>query len=109
MKTFRRDKLKRLIEAGRVVTVDTYHYDDMTGESRSHTERPVGLTKSGPDEWKNRKEGTCYLFPHDFISKSGTCYEAGTHQATGDPLVTLIVHGNSNYTFRILPEGAVDK
>ena len=104
MKTFRRDKLRRLIAAGRVVATDTYHFDDMTGTSRNQTERPVGLTKSGPDEWKNRQEGTVYLFPSDFTSKSGTCYESGT-TPEGDLLVTLIVHGNSNFTFRILPQG----
>jgi len=107
MKTFRRDKLKRLIEANRVVLHDSYHFDDMTGESRTRgNPMPVGITESGPEMWKTRKEGTCYLFPSDFKTKSGCCYDAGVHQATGHQLVTLIVHSNSNYTFRILPEGA---
>lgn len=35
MITFRRDKLKRLIAANRVVLADSYHFDDMLGESRT--------------------------------------------------------------------------
>ena len=35
MKTYRRDKLRRLVEAGKVETVSTYHFDDMTGGDRS--------------------------------------------------------------------------
>lgn len=100
MITFRRDKLKRLIAANRVVLADSYHFDDMLGESRTKTEMPVALTESGPDMWKTRKEGTCYLFPSDFTSKSGCCYTSDANPN----LVTLIVHSNSNYTFRILPE-----
>jgi hypothetical protein len=42
MKTFRRDKLRKLIEAGRVVTVGTYSFDDMSGERRTSHEMPVG-------------------------------------------------------------------
>ncbi len=98
MTTFRRDKLKRLIAAGRVVTVSTYHFDDMTGESRGSKTLPVAMTVSGPDMWKDRKEGVCYLFPSDLTSKSGCCYVSGAD------LVTLIVHSNSSFTFRILPE-----
>src|SRR4051812_2817373 len=99
--TFRRDKLKRLIAANRVVLASAYHYDDMHGETRTEKEMPVALTQSGPDMWKTRKEGTCYLFPSDFSSQSGCCYRASSLR---DDLVTLIVHSNSNYTFRILPE-----
>jgi hypothetical protein len=40
MKTFRRDKLRRLVEAGRVETVYTYHYDDMMGEQRTRQRCP---------------------------------------------------------------------
>ncbi len=91
LKTFRRDKLRRLIEAGKVETVSTYHFDDMLGESRSHRPMPVAIM---PADWHDRKEGTCYLRESEFATKSGCCYER-------DGIVTLIVHGNSNYDFRI--------
>ena len=105
MKTFRRDKLRRLIEAGRVVTIDTYHFDDMTGESRTNKTMPVGITESGPDMWKTRKEGTCYLFPSDLTTKSGCAYISAESAIAGHEIVTLIVHSNSSFTFRILPKG----
>lgn len=104
--TFRRDKLKRLILANRVVLTSSYHFDDMLGESRTAKEMPVAMTESGPDMWKTRKEGTCYLFPSDLSSKSGCCYLASSSRTD---LVTLIVHSNSNYTFRILPEPFTNK
>jgi len=96
MKTFRRDKLRRLVEAGRVETVSTYHFDDMMGESRSHKPLPVAIK---PDDWRDRKEGICYLTDHDFTSGSGRCYVRD--DANG--IVTLIVHSNSSYELRILP------
>lgn len=92
MKTFRRDKLRRLVEAGRVETISTYHFDDMLGESRTHNPMPVAMR---PADWKDMKEGTVYLFPSDFRTKSGCCYESG------NGIVTLIVHSNSNYDLRI--------
>jgi hypothetical protein len=91
MKTYRRDKLRRLVEAGKVETVATYHYDDMSGERRSHGAMPVAIM---PAEWRDRKEGVCYLRPSEFSTKSGYCYER-------DGIVTLIVHQNSSYDFRI--------
>lgn len=93
MKTFRRDKLRRLVEAGRVVTVSTYHFDDMTGATQSAASMPVAIM---PADWRDRKEGVCYLYPSCFTSKSGTCYES-------NGVITLIVHSNSNYEFRIVP------
>jgi len=94
MKTFRRDKLRRLIEAGKVETVSTYHYDDMTGAERSNKPMPVAIM---PSDWHDRKEGVCYLFPSDFTTQSGCCYV----QDERSGIITLIVHGNSNYDLRI--------
>jgi hypothetical protein len=92
MKTFRRDKLRRLIEAGKVTLASSYHFDDMTGEHHSHTPMPVAMK---PADWHDRKEGICYLGEWDFTTKSGCCYESG------NGIVTLIVHGNSSYDFRV--------
>ena len=94
MKTFRRDKLRRLVEAGRVVVVSSYHYDDNSGSTRSTEPLPVAIM---PADWHDRKDGVCYLFPSCFTSKSGTCYESP------NGVISLIVHGNSNYDFRIVP------
>src|SRR3990167_6603960 len=95
MKTFRRDKLRRLVEQNRIETVSTYHFDDMYGETRGHKTMPCAMN---PSDWHDRKEGICYMFAHDFTSKSGGCWlnENGT--------VSLIVHSNSNYDLLILPE-----
>jgi len=93
MKTFRRDKLRRLIEAGKVVLDSAYHFDDMMGESRTDKEMPVAIT---PQDRLARKEGICYIFASDF---------EGYGRAWLNPngTVTLIVHSNCNYTFKILP------
>jgi hypothetical protein len=93
--TFRRDKLRRLIEAGRVVSTSTYSFDDMTGESRSTGRIPVAIA---PRDWRDRKEGLCYLRPDEFEGKSGACYTRGEDRSR----VTLIVHSNSSYQFEVL-------
>lgn len=92
MSTFRRDKLKRLIEAGKVELVGAYSFDDMHGASRTTESMPVAI---GPGDWKLRKEGTCYL-RGDLFEGYGRAYEKD------GGLVTLYVHSNLNYTFRIL-------
>lgn len=92
MNTFRRDKLRRLVEAGKVTTVSTYSFDDMYGESRSNKPMPVKLV---PADRKEMRDGTVYLFPSDFTSKSGAAW------LNEDGTVTLYVHSNSNYTLRI--------
>lgn len=99
MKTFNRGKLKRLAEAGRLVVVDSYHFDDMTGSSRTTKEMPV-VCKDGLS-WQEKKEGTVYLDSWHFKSNCGRAYYAYDNR---EDMVTLIVHSNSNYTFKILPE-----
>lgn len=95
IRTFRRDKLRRLVEAGRVVMVASYHFEDQLGESRtSGVAVPVAMM---PDD-RRTKPGICYLFPSDFTSKSGACYR----YAGRDDMVSLNVHSNCNYEFRIL-------
>jgi len=92
MKTFRRDKLRRLVEQGKIETVATYHFDDMYGESRGHQSMPCAIM---PKDWHDRKEGICYMFDHDFTSGSGRAW------LNPNGTVTLIVHSNSNYDLRI--------
>jgi hypothetical protein len=92
MKTFRRDKLRRLVEAGKIETVSTYHFDDMYGESRTRKPMPVAMK---PADWHDRKEGVCYLTEHDFDSGSGRAW------LNPNGTVTLYVHSNSNYELRI--------
>jgi hypothetical protein len=93
-KTFRRDRLRRLVEAGKVTLVGSYHFDDMMGESRADKEMPVAMKWIGGD-WRKRKQGVCYMTAWDFQTQSGACWQ------NDDGTVTLIVHGNSNYTFRV--------
>jgi hypothetical protein len=98
MKTFRRDKLKRLVEAGRVEVVGSYHFDDMMGESRNTAKGMPAAIK--PADWHDRKEGICYLFESDFTASCGRAW------LNDSGIVTLYVHSNSNFDLRILPAGA---
>lgn len=72
----------------------TYSFEDMAGEHRSSAHMPVAIK---PADWRDAKPGICYVSPWDFDGKTGCCYqdEAG--------IVTLIVHSNKSYDFRILP------
>lgn len=95
MTTFNRGKLRKLVDAGKVVMIGSYHYDDMTGVMRTRGEIPVAMK---PSDWRDRKEGVCYLTDWDFKTKSGCAYRSEDRPE----LVTLIVHGNSNYDLRII-------
>ena len=95
MKTFRRDKLLRLAEAGRLVSVGSYHFDDMYGASRVREEMPVEIQPDDPAE-RRHGDGVCRLFRSSF-SGYGRAWE------NSDGTVTLIVHSNCNYDFRVLP------
>jgi hypothetical protein len=98
--TFRRDKLRRLIEAGRVVRTESYHFDDMMGQSITRVgkdgavEMPVKMTDAS-EHW-TRPEGFVYLYPSDLTGH-------GRAHQNADGTVTLYVHSNCNFTFRILP------
>ena len=63
MKTYRRDKLRRLAEAGKLEAVGTYSFDDMHGESRTTHAMPVKMIPADRSECRS---GTCYVFPGDF-------------------------------------------
>ena len=97
MKTFRRDKLRRLVDAGLVTSLSTYHFDDMLGESRSHEPMPVRMM---PEDRSTVRDGTVFLFPSDFTSKSGSAYDGGTTK-DGLPIVNLLIHSNSSVTMVI--------
>jgi len=99
-RTVRRDMLLRLARAGRLVLVDSYHFDDMTGASRGNKEMPVRIREEGADSFK---EGVCTLRPDLF---SGNCGSA-TRQPNGT--IWLYIHSNLNYTFRVLPEAPATK
>jgi hypothetical protein len=89
-KTFRRDKLLRLARAGKLVMISSYHFDDMFGASGTKKELPVKILEM--DE--NREEGIAYVYASDF-GGHGRAYQGESG------LVTLYVHSNCNYTFRI--------
>ena len=98
MKTFRRDRLLRLARAGKLRLVGSYHFDDMYGVSQAvEEEMAVKVQPADPDWWKTRERGVCYVRPDEFDGHGRAWLnENGT--------VTLIVHSNSNYTFRIAEE-----
>lgn len=93
MKTYRRDKLRRLAEAGKLEAVGTYSFNDMLGERRTVNVMPVKMIPIDRSECRN---GTCYVYPRDFESGSGRAW------LNPNGTVTLYVHSNSNYTFRII-------
>lgn len=95
LKTFNRGKLRRLVEAGRVISRSTYHFDDILGEQRGDKPMPVRMMPAEPGFI--RQQGTIYLRPDDFTTKSGCAYTNGN-----DAVVTLHVHSNSNYTLEIV-------
>lgn len=93
MKTIRRDKLLRLAKAGQLVAVDSYHFDDMSGESRMRDgNKPVRIMA----EYGDFKEGFYNLRESDFDSSCGSAH------LNDDGTITLYVHSNSNYTFRLV-------
>jgi hypothetical protein len=93
-KTFRRDRLMRLARAGRLVSTESYSFDDMCGTSRCDIELPVRVIETGRD-WV---DGYMHVREHDFTSSCGHASQEA------DGKVWLYVHSNSNYTFRILAE-----
>jgi hypothetical protein len=95
--TFRRDKLRRLVQAGKVVLVSSYHYDEMCGVNQ-HKGKPMRVAMK-PADWKDREEGVCYLTNFDFKSSSGYCW------SSPNGVITLSVHSNCSYDFRILEAG----
>jgi len=93
-KTFNRGKLLRLAQAGKLSMVDSYSFDDMSGSERQQgVDKPVRMK---PENWEDRKEGVVYVREDDFHSH-------GSAWVNSDGTVTLYVHSNSNYTFRINP------
>jgi hypothetical protein len=99
MRTIRRSDVRRLAEAGQLEAVDSYHFDDMLGESRGLAKPlPVAMR---PADWHDRKEGVFYVSPSDFASGSGACW------LNENDTITLIVHSNCNYTFRVCNGGKV--
>ncbi len=100
IKTFRRDKLRRLIEAGKVTLAGAYHFDDMHGESRTHKAMPVAMR---PADYRERKQGICYIGDWELNSGSGRAW------LNPNGTVTLYVHSNSNYDFTISDNNAACK
>lgn len=92
MKTFNRGKLKKLAAAGKLLLAESYHFDDMMGEHRNKDAAIPVRIKAGYGDFI---EGYCNLFESDFSGKSGRAWE------NADGTITLIVHSNANYTFKV--------
>ena len=94
-RTLRRDTLRKMIERGELVAVDSYRFDDMLGESRGDAkDLPVRFSTGYGDF----KEGFCNIDSFDLTTKSGdaSISEDGT-------MIHLRVHSNSSFDFRRLP------
>lgn len=91
MATYRRDKLFRLAQAGRLMMIRTAR-DLQPGEA---AELPVRVGAVG--DWR---DGWCNVRADHFEGKSGRAYHG-----RADGTITLIVHSNLSYDFRVLPEG----
>ena len=89
MKTVNRGTLKKLALAGKLVAVDSYHFDDQLGESRSQKELPVRIGDYG--DWK---DGCYNMHLSDFEGKGGRAWE------NQDGTITLYIHSNSNVTLK---------
>jgi hypothetical protein len=97
MKTVRRDKLRRLAERGKLVLVSAYSFDDLHGASRDrNVEIPVKMRPANPAECVYDGK-TCYIRPDEFEGNCGRAWE------NPNGTITLYVHSNSNYEFRVLP------
>ena len=94
LKTMNRGTLGKLIQKGRITHMVSYGYDETTGERISWKELPVQI-----GEYSDHKEGTLTIYPSDLKTKSGMAY----FDEERPEEVTLIVHGNLNYTLRIKP------
>lgn len=94
-KTIRRDKLAELARAGKLVCVSSYHYDEMSGESRCKAPLEVRMS-SGYGDFV---EGVINLRESDFRSGCGMA------RLNDDGTISLYVHSNCNYDFR-LKDGA---
>ena len=95
-----RGTLLKLAKAGRLVAVGSYHFDDMTGSDRMEPgkEFPVRVRVDG-EHWSAAKEGVYNLWESDFRSSCGSASISDDGKR-----VTLYVHSNCNYTFRIVGE-----
>jgi hypothetical protein len=98
MSTMRRDVLKRLVEAGRVELIGSYHYDDGYGASEHKgAALPVAIM---PADRHACREGICYLYPSDLTSSSGSA----TRGLDGN--ISLYVHSNCSYALHIKEDRA---
>ena len=97
VKTYNRGKLWRLCQDGRLQLTGSYKFDDQYGAERTQGEDGMPVLPA-PKSVHDRRQGICYLRADEFRSGSGTAWE------NPDGTVTLHVHSNSNYTFRIMEE-----
>lgn len=98
METVNRGWLKRMAAQGRLEMVASYHYDEMSGTSRSQgVSIPVVYPR--PERWEDRQEGIIYLGDWDLKTKSGRAWR------NQDGTITLVVHSNCDYTFRVKEKG----
>ncbi|MDE2020434.1 MAG: hypothetical protein KGJ13_08875 [Patescibacteria group bacterium] len=102
MKTIRRDQLLKLAEAGKLIMVGSYHYDEMTGAETRNKELPVRVMHPRPDDHLSGfKEGFCNLRECDFQSHGGMAY------MRDDNTVSLHVYSGRFYDFRLVDGASI--
>jgi hypothetical protein len=72
--------------------IETRDFAARTKNDKNQNKTNVAMK---PADWRDRQEGVCYMTGHDFTSNSGCAW------MNPNGTITLIVHGNSNYTLRI--------
>lgn len=92
--TVNRGWLKRQVQKGSVVCVESYSFDDMHGAERTRTERPVEFQRLDENGRRLHTEGVIALDDYHFTGKSGRAWRNGE-------LITLIVHSNLHYTLKL--------
>ena len=91
-KTVRRDVLLRKARAGKLVAVESLSFCDMTGQHEWGGELPVNVRENGGAYDHSRFN----VHVSEFSSGCGRAWE------NSDGTVTLYVHSNSSYTFKVL-------
>ena len=97
MKTIRRDKIKRLIENGKIEARCKYRYtDDYAYDNIANFGKTGWLPARISSGYSDKKEGYINFEEHDFRYKSGTAWE------NEDGTITFMVLSNNSFALRIV-------
>lgn len=96
MKRIRRDKIKRLIEKGKIEARCKYQYtDDYAYDNANNFGKTEWLPTRISSGYEDKKEGYINFEEHDFRYKSGAAWE------NDDRTITFMVLSNHSFALRI--------